>query len=167
MENFGSFKIPGHSTKRQWSVYVCVAQKIESSEKKLYVGKTGDNREGCNPVISRLGNHFSFNKIHSQIRNRLENTEDYNYEYFYLHFGEYRKENSSDMKDKTNELERRLNKLIQKRAEGEIELLNPYSGRHFINKEEKEKREKIVTLEDDKLLRLFVNKIFNPATNQA
>jgi len=65
------FTVPGHSTRREFAVYVVVARKPISDEFFIYVGKTGDNREGCNPVISRAGNHFSYNKIHSQVRNKI------------------------------------------------------------------------------------------------
>ena len=32
--------------------------KGKTEQRKLYVGKTGDNRKGCNLVILRAGNHF-------------------------------------------------------------------------------------------------------------
>jgi hypothetical protein len=62
----GHFHIPGDATKREYSAYIMVATNRQTQESRLYVGKTGDNRDGCNPVISRAGNHFSFNKLHSQ-----------------------------------------------------------------------------------------------------
>jgi len=65
------FTVPAHSTRREFAVYVVVARIPSTCEFFVYVGKTGDNREGCNPVISRAGNHFSYNKIHSQVRNTL------------------------------------------------------------------------------------------------
>ena len=67
----GHFRIPGEATRREYAVYVMVAQHRETGDLYLYVGKTGDNKEGCNPVISRAGNHFSFNKVHSQMRNKF------------------------------------------------------------------------------------------------
>ena len=83
----GSFEISGHSTKRKWAVYMFIASPINNNKlKKIYVGKVGDNRAGCNPVISRVGNHFSHNKIHSQIRNKIGDTENYDYKYFLLPF---------------------------------------------------------------------------------
>ncbi|MDH5716951.1 MAG: hypothetical protein OEZ22_04875 [Spirochaetia bacterium] len=48
------FKINKESLKREYAVYVVIAH--SDSDIKLYVGKTGDNREGCNPIISRCGN---------------------------------------------------------------------------------------------------------------
>jgi hypothetical protein len=47
------FTVPGHSTRREFAVYVVVARIPSTCEFFVYVGKTGDNREGCNPVISR------------------------------------------------------------------------------------------------------------------
>ena len=43
-----TFEIHPQALKRRFSVYVVVAQGDE--ETLLYVGKTGDNREGCNPL---------------------------------------------------------------------------------------------------------------------
>jgi hypothetical protein len=60
--------------KREYVVYVVIEK--DKNNIKLYVGKTGDNREGCNPLISRCGNHFSYNKIHSQVRNKIVDHED-------------------------------------------------------------------------------------------
>lgn len=153
-DHFGSFRVPGHSTKREWAVYLIVATNQENPEiKKVYVGKTGDNREGCNPVISRVGNHFSFNKVHSQIRNKVIETEKYDYDYFYYHFGKYTPGAVNIKKDQINELERRLNKKVQKYVNrtDNIELLNPYSGRH-ISKKESERREKLVNKNEEDLL---------------
>ena len=49
----GSFKISGHSTKRQWAVYLFIATPINGNgQKKIYVGKVGDNRDDCNPFIA-------------------------------------------------------------------------------------------------------------------
>jgi hypothetical protein len=143
----GSFKISGHSTKREWAVYMFVATRIDGNgRKKIYVGKVGDNRDGCNPVISRVGNHFSHNKIHSQIRNRIGKTENYDYEYFYCHFGEYESDTEQRKKsrEKTNELERELNRIVQKKMNiSEFELLNPYKGNH-VSKSERIKRAELI-----------------------
>ena len=70
------FKLNSESLKREFSVYVVVAHGTRGT--LLYIGKTGDNREGCNPVISRCGNHFSYNAIHSQIRNKISGLYDLN-----------------------------------------------------------------------------------------
>ena len=133
----GNFKISGHSTKRNWAVYILVAKpKIKNKKTIIYVGKVGDNRAGCNPVISRVGNHFSYNKIHSQIRNAIPDTENYDYEYFYCHFDAYdtEKELWKKGREKTNELERELNRIVQKNInEKSSEFLNPYSGKYVSN----------------------------------
>src|SRR5262249_39385104 len=88
------FTVPGHSTRREFAVYVVVARRLGTREFFVYVGKTGDNGDGCNPVISRAGNHFSYNKIHSQVRNKLgeKNVGDcsaFDYDYFYVTFNVY------------------------------------------------------------------------------
>jgi hypothetical protein len=139
-----SLKISGDSTKREWAVYIFLATPKNKNESiKLYVGKVGDNRDGCNPVISRIGNHFSYNKIHSQIRNKIEKPEEYDYEYFYCQFGEY-EENEKERflsKQKINELERELNQRIQKIIISDLnyKLLNPFIGK-YISKAKKESR---------------------------
>jgi hypothetical protein len=139
-----SLKITGDSTKREWAVYLFVATPSDKNENvKLYVGKVGDNRDGCNPVISRIGNHFSYNKIHSQIRNKIEKPEDYEYEYFYCHFGEY-EENIEERflsKQRINELERELNRKIQSKIiiYSNCKLLNPFTGK-YVSKAKKESR---------------------------
>ena len=123
------------------------------NEKKSMSGKVGDNRDGCNPVISRVGNHFSHNKIHSQIRNRIGNTENYDYEYFYCHFGAYETDKTLRIKsrEKTNELERELNRMVQQRMDiNQFELLNPYKGNH-ISKTKKTERSELIN-ESEKIL---------------
>lgn len=158
----GSFKIPGHATKRKWAVYVFKAVPHDISETtKLYVGKVGDNREGCNPVISRVGNHFSHNKIHSQIRNKIKKPEEYDYEYFYCHFDEYDEEcpYRSETREKVNELERELNRQVQDRIlnRKKLLLLNEYKGTGYISLEEKEKREALLLHSEIEILKQLVN----------
>ncbi|MBB4804363.1 hypothetical protein HNP37_004450 [Flavobacterium nitrogenifigens] len=133
-----SLKISGDSTKREWAVYLLIATpKTKKGIIKLYVGKVGDNRKGCNPIISRIGNHFSYNKIHSQIRNKLNNPEEYNYEYFYCHFGKYDDptKNIVKSKEKINELERELNRKVQAKIinNPNYQLLNPFIGKYVSN----------------------------------
>jgi hypothetical protein len=156
-----SFKISGDSTKRQWAVYLFIATPKNKNEIiKLYVGKVGDNRDGCNPVISRIGNHFSFNKIHSQIRNKIEKTDAYDYEYFYYHFGQYEDnfEERLQSVQKINELERELNRKIQTQIFGNLKyvLLNPYSG-NYISKTKKLSRE-ILNETEKKILDELIEK---------
>jgi hypothetical protein len=81
------FHLTAALLKRQLVVYVVIARK--GSDTRLYVGKTGDNREGCNPMISRCGNHFSYNRIHSQVRNKLPDHESWDYTYVFEHFEVY------------------------------------------------------------------------------
>jgi hypothetical protein len=152
----GSFKISGHSTKREWAVYLFIASPINGNgRKKIYVGKVGDNRDGCNPVISRVGNHFSHNKIHSQIRNKIGVTENYDYEYFYCHFGEYDSEKKTRVlsREKINELERELNRIVQKQIdENEFELLNLYKGNH-VSKSKRTERAELINESEKKILK--------------
>jgi len=157
------FEIPANSTKREWTVYVIVARPTSDkvgNHRFFYIGKTGDNREGCNPIISRIGNHFSFNKIHSQIRNYLKqhskNTTDYNYTVFYATFGEYNIKDK-ESKDRVNELERQLKRYMQEKLQNRLELLNQYKDSR-VSKNEKLKREKILTENDKETLKLLVDK---------
>lgn len=136
------FTLNPESLKRQFSVYVVIAKGI--GDTKLYVGKTGDNREGCNPVISRCGNHFSYNKIHSQVRNKIPDYEHREYTYVFDHFGEYSDDVSQRREaiDKINEMERWLNEKIQGLVHGAVdtELLNPNAGNGYVRRSEKTKR---------------------------
>lgn len=157
----GSFKIPGHATKRKWAVYIFKAVPHDKKEStQLYVGKVGDNREGCNPVISRVGNHFSHNKIHSQIRNKIDTPELYDYEYFYCHFDEYNEgcPNRSGTREKVNELERELNRQVQEKTEnlGEIQFLNALKGTGYLSKKEKEKRKGLLSPKEKEMLQKLV-----------
>jgi hypothetical protein len=113
LPKIGHFQIPGDATRREYAVYVVVARHRKTNEMHLYVGKTGDNREGCNPVISRAGNHFSFNKVHSQMRNRLAATEEFDFDVFYTTFGPYADPNQRrEWINVINEMERQLNGLV-------------------------------------------------------
>lgn len=157
----GHFKILGHSTKRNWAVYLFIASPINRKGiKKVYVGKVGDNRDGCNPVISRVGNHFSYNKIHSQIRNKLGNTENYNYEYYYCHFNEYESDKKLRLKSrqKINELERELNRIVQKQIDNNsYELINPFSGK-TISKKKREERANLINESERNMLKELCEK---------
>ncbi len=124
------FILSPESLKRKFSVYIVIAK--GEKDVKLYVGKTGDNREGCNPLISRCGNHFSYNKIHSQVRNKLADHESRTYTYIFDHFDEYADDEDKRREsiNRINEMERWLNEKIQERllSLDKCELLNPYSG---------------------------------------
>ena len=128
------FHLNRESLKRKFAVYVVVSK--AESQIDLYVGKVGDNREGCNPLISRCGNHFSYNKVHSQVRNKFTEHENRDYIYVFEHFDDY-SEILDDRRvsiDKINEMERWLNQEIQKAISGRIKvtLLNPYLGKNRI-----------------------------------
>ncbi len=127
-----SFELNSEALKRHFAVYVVIA--TDGKEFDLYVGKTGDNREGCNPLISRCGNHFSYNKIHSQIRNKIVDHELKDYTYVFDHFGEYSEKECirKPLVDLINEMERYLNEEICALAENldNCRVLNPYNGKH-------------------------------------
>lgn len=150
------FTLPRESLMRKFAVYVVVAK--SGSDTHLYVGKTDDNREGCNPMISRCGNHFSYNEIHSQIRNKISNHEERDYTYIFEHFDDYTEDDTARRVciDNINEMERWLNEAIQKAIEGKkaVQLLNPFAGRCFLKKVEQEKRRAFRTENNS-------NKIFN------
>lgn len=135
------FSIEPEALKRRYSVYVVIAQCDDGA--KLYVGKTGDNREGCNPIISRCGNHFSYNKIHSQVRNKLEAHEDWSYTYVFDHFDDYPEDQAlrRERIDRINEMERWLNQLIAEvAAEVGAEHLNPYKAAGYVSRAERIRR---------------------------
>jgi hypothetical protein len=142
----GHFHIPGRATVRDYAVYVMVARRRQTGDALLYVGKTGDNKEGCNPVISRAGNHFSFNKIHSQMRNKLPaHPEEYDFDFFYTTFGCYVDPKLSRAGiDAINEMERQLNKMAQALPRA---LLNPLAGTAKPSKAKRLQRQALATEE--------------------
>lgn len=136
------FHLHRESLKRKFAIYVVIAKWEERQE--LYIGKVGDNRDGCNPIISRCGNHFSYNEIHSQVRNKVLNHEAKDYVYVFEHFDNY-VQNPDERRaavERINEMERWLNQEIQvaSREHSEIVLLNPYKGSGYLHKEERSKR---------------------------
>lgn len=136
------FKITNESLLRKFAVYVVIAKGIRDI--KLYVGKTGDNRKGCNPLISRCGNHFSFFDIHSQVRNKITDYLHRDIIYVFDHFSDYSDNENKRIKsvEEINEMERWLNQEIQStiKAFPKCELVNPYLGNGFIKKEIKKTR---------------------------
>ncbi len=136
------FTLNSESLKRRFAVYVVVAKGSENI--KLYVGKTGDNRDGCNPIISRCGNHFSYNNIHSQIRNKISDHENREYTYIFDHFDEYYSDQQKrrESVDRINEMERWLNQEVQNNIckMKNIELLNPLSDNTYVLPAERKKR---------------------------
>ena len=153
-----TFTLHKESLKRQFAVYVVVARSSDNT--KLYVGKTGDNNDGCNPLISRCGNHFSYNKMHSQIRNHLDDHEDRDYIYVFDHFDDYPEDDSARRAciDKINEMERWLNEEIQRAIEGKttVQLLNPFTGRGYLPKVEEGKRKAFRTAKNSKKISSLV-----------
>lgn len=124
------FTLNNESLKRKFAAYVVVAK--GKSDTKIYVGKTGDNREGCNPIISRCGNHFSYNNIHSQIRNKIRDHEDHKYTYIFEHFDDYYEDFAKRRMaiDEINEIERLLNQRVQSVIKDltNCKILNPHHG---------------------------------------
>jgi hypothetical protein len=146
------FEIPGHVTRQEWAVYVVIISD-KTTKRLFYIGKTGDNREGCNPIISRIGNHLSHNKIHSQLRNKLKDPTKVNYRIAYSTFGKYDKKKHQLGRDKINQLERELNQLIQSKTSNnnDCEVLNLYKG-IGITKAIKSAREKLLNSTDRNML---------------
>lgn len=136
------FTLNPESLKRRFSVYVVIAKGPHDT--KLYAGKAGDNREGCSPIISRCGNHFSYNKIHSQVRNKIGDHEDREYTYVFDHFDDYTDDIAKRREaiDRINEMERWLIEQVQELVKdaADTELLNPYSGNGDVRKPERAKR---------------------------
>ncbi len=156
-----TFTLHKESLKRKFAVYVVVARSSDNT--KLYVGKTGDNNDGCNPLISRCGNHFSYNKMHSQIRNHLDDHEDRDYIYVFDHFDDYPGDDAARRAciDKINEMERWLNEEIQISIKGNkaIQLLNPFAGRGYLKKVEQEKRKAFRTENNSKKISSLVEAV--------
>lgn len=131
--------VEGEALKRRFSVYVVVCRK--SGEMAVYVGKTGDNRAGCNPLISRCGNHFSYNQIHSQLRNKLLGHEDYQYVFIFNHFSDYSAQTeTADNVNEINEMERWVNQELQARLPTSVRHLNPFRDSGFKAQDEKSRR---------------------------
>ena len=149
------FTLNPESLKRNFAVYVVIAR--GESDTKLYVGKTGDNRDGCNPIISRCGNHFSYNEVHSQVRNKVPDHERRTYTYIFDHFDEYHLDNGRRRKavDRINEMERWLREEVQKALVGTraCQLLNPLSRYRHVPPDEQIRRAAFRT--DDAQLKIL------------
>jgi len=155
------FTLHRESVKRRFAVYVVIAK--SKTDTKLYVGKTGDNNDGCNPVISRCGNHFSYNEIHSQVRNKLGDHEDREYTYVFDHFDDYNEEKEARRVsvDRINEMERWLNKEIKAMVtlKKNVTLLNEYRGTGYVSEKEKQKRASFRTDEAKKRIEAIVTAV--------
>ena len=163
-----TFEINSEALKRQFAVYVVIATDGDTFD--LYVGKTGDNREGCNPLISRCGNHFSYNKIHSQVRNKISDHELKEYTYVFDHFGEY--SDSGEIRrplvDLINEMERQLNEEtcnLAKTLEN-CYMHNPFSGKH-VSKAERARRNALRTEETSTKIKEIVAEVERVIVNKA
>jgi len=156
------FSIPGHATRRDFAIYIVVAKRCDLPEVRLYVGKTGDNRDGCNPVISRAGNHFSFNDIHSQVRNKLgAPPHEFDYEYFYVSFHAYEVEDTDRRSkiDVVNEMEGQANMLLQQQLpdDDRVLLMNPHKNAGRLSSNERNARALHASAERMELLRELTN----------
>jgi hypothetical protein len=152
------FSIPGHATRPEFAIYIVVAKRRELPEVRLYVGKTGDNRDGCNPVISRAGNHFSFNDIHSQVRNKLgAPPHEFDFDYFYVTFDPYDVADSERRSkiEVVNEMERQANMLLQQQLprDDRVMLMNPHKNARRLSAAEKHARAQIASAERMAVLR--------------
>jgi hypothetical protein len=156
-----TFEINPYALRRRFSVYVVVAQ--GKSETLLYIGKTGDNREGCNPLISRCGNHFSYNKIHSQIRNKIPAHESRKYTYVFDCFDKY----CDDLRDRRsridriNEMERWLNLMMQDAVSGRprVRIVNDYKRRGWLSQTERMRRNALRTRGARRKLAAIINTV--------
>lgn len=160
------FHVPGEAVRREYAVYLIAARHRVLKAVRFYVGKTGDNREGCNPIISRAGNHLSFNPIHSQSRNHLGSPEEYDFEFFFTTFGSYVPPSvSREGIELVNEMERQLNLLAQEEL-GEI--VNPLKLTGYVSRAEREKRRLLVTIDRTNQLQQLISavKAFLKSTSQ-
>ncbi len=152
------FTLHKESIKRKFAVYVVIAK--SKTDTKLYVGKTGDNNDGCNPVISRCGNHFSYNEVHSQVRNKLDDHEEREYTYVFDHFDDYNEDKDTRRVsvDRINEMERWLNEEIKVMAASKtnVTLLNECRGTGYVSAKEKNKRVSFRTDESEKKIKAIV-----------
>jgi len=156
------FSIPGFVSQRQWCVYIIVGSHKLTGVKNIYVGKVGDNRDGCNTIITRIGNHLSHNKVHSQFRNKIGDTTEYNYKIHFATFGEYI-ESNKESRDKINQLERVLNKIVQTKIIGfkNMDLKNPLAGKGYLSIQEKEYRKGLLSQNDVDIITKLADKVID------
>lgn len=135
MEKYtGTIEFDGEAALQKWAIYVLKAKHKTKSDAPvlIYGGKVGDNRAGCNPVISRLGNHLSENKIHSQLKNKsvsFDGIENYRVKMYYLHLEDYEESKHKGRLNMINESERELIRTLREVYKAEkVELLNRFTG---------------------------------------
>lgn len=167
----GSFEFDGIAALQKWAIYVLIAlpKKEIKSPTLIYGGKVGDNNDGCNPVISRLGNHLSENKIHSQLKNKstdFESIDNFSIRMYYLHLEDYSKENHKDRLNMINESERELIRQLRNKFKDEqYIILNRFTGKSFTNKK-KELYKTYLTNEERMNIRKFVESFSNELTEK-
>lgn len=114
-------------------MYVVIAKSTENT--KLYVGKTGDNNDGCNPLISRCGNHFD--SVRRECIDRINEMERW-----------LNEEIQAVLKGKES-----------------IQLLNPYSGTGRLRKAEREKRGAFRNIQNSKKIESLVMAVLKELDN--
>lgn len=120
MAPLGHLRIPGEATRRESAVFLLVATHRASKARLFFVGHTGDPFDGCNPVLSGVGKHFSHDPEHAPMRDRLKTPEEYDFDYYSVAFGisDQPSELRSNV-DLVQEMERQLLGLAQE-AFGEV-----------------------------------------------
>ncbi|MES2670370.1 MAG: hypothetical protein V4673_08160 [Pseudomonadota bacterium] len=148
--------------KRCFAVYVAIAKK-QAAETLLYVGKVGDNRAGCNPMISRCGNHFSYNDKHSQIRKKITDHEEREFTFVFDHFEAFDPDEIVRKRsvDQINEIERQLNKSLQSTLQEESfgRLLNPFLDRVRVTPEERSRRKSLIVGSTTEKIDLIIDEV--------
>ncbi len=155
-QNLYSFSISDFALQREW--IVARPTNPDNNEKKLYIGKLGDDSNGCNPLITEIGNLLSHFDDDTESSNKLYAATEYNYYIFFAKFGQYKGEDKSQL-EKINQLEKKLTKLIQSKLKGKVDykLLNSNIGKQHIQVGEKAKRRKKITKEEIKILGQLAN----------
>ena len=144
------FSFPSEAIKRKWAVYIIVASHKISGHRMAYIGKVGDNRDGCNPILSRIGNHFSHTKTHSQMRKHMGTVvDDHCYEAFFTHFGCYESGNK-ESRYHIDECERELVRYAkaQEKTQQTLKVINDAVKSE--TKKQKAERQALLSI-DDKL----------------
>ena len=100
--------------------------------------------------MSRAGNHFSYNNVHSQVRNKLAPLppHEFDFNYFYVTFDPYLHgiDNRASV-DSINEMERIAIDMVKEAlpAAHRHRLLNPRAGTGYVSRANRDKREALRT----------------------